>query len=112
MLQLRPDQAEPAGVTLQLLGEGVGADPDGQNETGPRDHEAPRTDLVIVQLRDRDGLAAQERLIDLEPIGGKDQAVHDDLVAGPKLEHIVQHHVDRPAVRPSVRPVSRGRSEP
>jgi len=41
----------------------------------------------------RDGLATHEGLIDLEPVGCKDKTVHDDLVAGPEPEDIVEHHV-------------------
>ena len=61
------------------------------NATRARDDDAARQHLGVDRLVDRVGLAGEQRLVDLEAVGGAHDAVGRDLVAGAQLEQVVEH---------------------
>ena len=66
-------------------------DPRRLEPAGARDDEAAREHLVARGLVERVALAGEQRLVDLEPVGGAHDAVARDLVAGAQLEQVVEH---------------------
>ena len=82
---------EPAGLGGEPARVRVRADPHRLERARPRDDDAAREDLVAGGLRDRVGLAGEQRLVDLEPVGFSCPTVGRDLVAGAQREEIVDH---------------------
>ncbi len=80
----------------------------------PATTKLPESTSSPLGLVDRVALAGEQRLVDLEPVGGAHHAVARDLVAGAHVEQVVEHDrvgrdLDHVAVthHPSARPRSR-----
>ena len=70
----------------------IGADLGRLEPARPRGDEAARQDVVALALVDRVALAGEQRLVDLEPGRRGHDAVARDLVTGPDLDQVVEHH--------------------
>ncbi len=90
--QLRSRDREPAGLFGESGRIRFASDARRPVAAAARRHEAAREHLVAQVLLDGVGLAREERLVDLEAAHLERLAVHDDLIAGLELEHVVEHH--------------------
>ena len=72
---------------------GIGADPRRLETARARHHDAPRQHLVAGLLAHRLRLTREQRLVELETVGGTRDPVGHELVARPDLEQVVEHHV-------------------
>ena len=88
--ELGPRHGEPARLLRDLAGVGVGADRGHLHPARARHDEAPGERRVVRVLRDRIGLAGEQRLVELEPGGVDDHAVGRELVAGAQVEDVVE----------------------
>jgi hypothetical protein len=95
LLQLGTDQAEPLRVRLEPDRVRVPADRGGTCATAPGDDEAARHQVITSLLGHRLGLAGQQRLIQLQPVGLQHAGIHRDLVAASQLKDVVQHDLVR-----------------
>ena len=101
--QLGPRQRKAPRLGGELARVRVRTDCRRLEATGARDHDAARHHLQVDRLVDRVRLARQQRLVDLEAIGGAHDAVGRHLIAGTQLEQVVEHHVlDRNFVQVAV----------
>ncbi len=76
----------------ELPGVRVGADTRRLEPARSRDDEAAGEHLGIGILVERVALPGEQRLVDLQTVGGVHHAVAGNLIAGPELEQIVEHH--------------------
>jgi hypothetical protein len=111
--QLRPHQRELAGLGGELVGVALGPDLLRPVPALPGGDEAARQHLVARSLGQRHRLAGQQRLVDLEGVGGQHRAVSHDLRALPQLDRVVGHDVLDADVLPLAAPHDRdvGRGE-
>ena len=91
--ELRAHPREPLG----LLSEGgrvrFTSDPRGPEPSGPGSDEAPGQDLGAHFLGERIRFSRQQRLVELQTLGGNHGAVHHDLIPGVELEDVIPHDV-------------------
>ena len=101
--ELRAGEREPARLGGELAGVRVRADRRRLEATGARDHDAARQHLGVDRLVDRVRLAGEQRLVELETVGGAHDAVGRNLVARTQLEQVVEDdRLDRALVEPAV----------
>ncbi len=101
--QLGAGELELARLRRQLAGVGVATDARGLEPSAPGHHEASRQHLGIGDLVDRVALPGEQRLVDLEAVGGAHDAVARDLVTESQLEQVVEHdRLDRDVLHHAV----------
>ncbi len=101
--QLGADEREAACLIGQAGSVRLLPDPDGAVPAQPGDREAARQALVARLLGDGVGLAGEQRLVDLEVPRLNDLSIDDDLIAGPDLQQVVEHHLaDGDLLHPAV----------
>ena len=90
--QLRANEGEPSRLQRELRRVRVGAHRRRHHATRARGDERSGERFSARLLRDRLRFPADERLVQLEPVGDEHLAVHDDLPAAREVQHVVQHH--------------------
>ena len=93
--QLRAREVEPARLLRQPYGVGVGADAGRDERARARRRRSCPTAPVAGPLVHRVGLAGQQRLVDLQPVGLDDLAVDQQAIAGAEQDEVAEHHLAR-----------------
>jgi hypothetical protein len=89
-LERRPLVAELARLREEPVREAVGADPLDLVDDRPAHDRAAREERLAGDLRDRVGLAGQERFVELGPALAHGRAVEEHLVAAPRHEEVAE----------------------
>ena len=91
--ELGPGEREAACFGREPARIRVRADTRGLEAPPARDDDAPRQDLGAHFLRHRVGLAGQHRFVDLQAVGGTQDAVGRDLISADQVAEVIENHL-------------------